>query len=143
MLTFKNSFTALVLTLSGASFAYASETDAKSSTSDKKIVRWIGEVKDDYVELDHTTKHQHDLEFTNAETGKTYDLVDIDELVKIHCETEKNYLVEIEAELTPRVLFWGNNLIVKKFKILKETSQVIAHLEPQERKRPIGLSSRY
>ncbi len=143
MLTFKNSFTILILTLSGASFAYAGESDVPSASSNKKIVRWVGEIKDDNVELDHTTKHQHDLEFTNEETGKSYDIVSSDALVKLHCETGKNYLVEIEAELTPRVLFWGNNLNITKFKVLKETSRTIAHHEPVERSRPIGLRSRH
>jgi hypothetical protein len=87
-----------------------------------EIVKWVGEISDSAS--DHTTQHGHDLEFRNRATGDTYDIVDSPELVKLHHETEKNYLVEIEAEKTSRFLFWGGNLIVKNFKVLNETASV-------------------
>jgi|JI10StandDraft_1071094.scaffolds.fasta_scaffold349488_2 hypothetical protein len=96
--------------------------------STPEIVKWVGEISDSAS--DHTTLHDHKLEFKNRETGKTYDIVDSPELVKLHHENEKNYSVEIEAEKTPRFLFWGGNLIVKNFKVLDETASV-PHLAPR------------
>lgn len=92
-----------------------------------KIVKWVGEISDSAA--DHTTLHGHKLKFKTRETGDTYDIVDSPELVKLHHETEKNYLVEIEAEKTSRFLFWGGNLIVKNFKVLGDTASV-PHLTP-------------
>ncbi len=123
---------ALALLMSAAS-AYAKEgvdlSNRKPSSADPEVVKWVGEITDSAS--DHTTLHNHSLEFKNRETGKTYDIVDSPELVKIHHENEKNYLVEIEAEKTPRFLFWGGNLVVKNFKVLGETASV-PHLPPQE-----------
>lgn len=102
---------------------------ASAKTSAPEIVKWIGEISDSSSE--HTTTHGHSLEFVNKETGNSYDIVDSPELVKLHHESEKNYLVEIEAEKTPRFLFWGNNLIVKNFKVLDETASV-PHLPAPE-----------
>lgn len=95
--------------------------------SPPEIVKWVGEISDSAS--DHTTLHGHKLEFKNRETGDTYNIVDSPKLVKLHHETEKNYLVEIEAEKTSRFLFWGGNLIVKNFKVLSETASV-PHLAP-------------
>lgn len=95
-----------------------------------EIVKWIGEISDSAS--DHTTLHGYSLKFTNNETGKSYDIKDSPELVQIHHDNEKNYLIEIEAEKTPRFLFWGNNLIVKNFKVLNEIASV-PHLAPPER----------
>ncbi len=121
--------------LTSYSFAFArggdrSGFDRQPVKYEPEIVKWIGEVKDEAS--DHTTEHQHSLEFTKKDNGKEYDIVDSPELVKLHHETEKNYLVEIEAEKTPRFLFWGGNLIVKNFKVLEETA-VVPHLEPTKR----------
>lgn len=104
--------------------------DRKPAKYEPEIVKWIGEVKDEAS--DHTTEHQHALEFVKKDDGKEYDIVDSPELVKLHHETEKNYLVEIEAEKTPRFLFWGGNLIVKNFKVLEETA-LVPHLAPIKR----------
>ncbi len=95
--------------------------------SSPKIVKWVGEISDSAS--DHTSLHNHNLEFKNRETGKTYDIVNSPELVKIHHENEKNYSVEIIAEKTARFLFWGGNLRVKNFKVLSETESV-PHLAP-------------
>lgn len=129
----------LTLTMSVASVSFASpfggidrdRTRTRSTPKPPTIVSWVGEIKDE--SMSHTTEHYHSLEFTNKETGKSYDVVESPELTKIHCETGKNYLVKIEAELTPRVLFWGNNLIVKSFAVLDETSPEIAHQKPVSR----------
>jgi len=122
----KSYLLALILLVSSGNL-YAREgigpiIDRKPASTGPEIVKWIGEISNSAS--DHTTLHNHSLEFKNRETGKTYDIVDSPDLVKVHHENEKNYLVEIEAEKTPRFLFWGGNLIVKNFKILGETASV-------------------
>lgn len=101
--------------------------DRTPAKSEPEIVTWVGEIKDEAS--DHTTEHRHALKFIKKDDGKKYSIVDSPELVKLHHETEKNYLVEIEAEKTPRFLFWGGNLIVKNFKVLHELASV-PHLPP-------------
>lgn len=105
-------------------------SDRKPVISEPEIVKWIGEVKDDASS--HTTRHEHELEFVKKDDGKEYDIVDSPDLQNFHHETGKNFLVEIEAEKTPKFLFWGGNLIVKNFKVLEETSDVIPHAKPLE-----------
>lgn len=96
--------------------------------SEPEIVKWVGEVRDD--EGSHTTDHDHELRFTKKDDGEVYNIVDSPSLVKLHHETEKNYLVEIEAEKTAKFLFWGGNLIVKNFKVLADASGPIPHRIP-------------
>lgn len=133
----KNKFLAVVclglLTSYSSAFARGGDRagfDRKPAKYEPEIVKWVGEIKDE--DSDHTTEHNHSLEFVKKDDGKEYDVVDSPELVKLHHETEKNYLVEIEAEKTPRFLFWGGNLIVKNFKVLEETASV-PHLAPIKR----------
>jgi|GEM_PF-2486947 len=124
-------FCALVVFASSLNI-YASSGDQSQSnlkneqTSASEVLKLIGEISDsDSV---HTNLHKHKLEFKDNESGKSYYIVDSPELVKLHHENEKNYLVEIEAEKTSRFLFWGGNLIVKNFKVLNETVSV-PHLQ--------------
>jgi hypothetical protein len=105
---------------------YAPDLSANRQAITVEIVKWVGEIGDEAS--DHTTEHSHRLKFINQETGKSYDIVDSPELVRLHHDTEKNYLVEIEAEITPKFLLWGGNLIAKSFKVLEETASV-PHLE--------------
>ena len=133
----KNKILALVflglVTSYSAAFARGgdgSNFERRPAKSEPEIVKWVGEIKDEAS--DHTTEHGHSLEFVKKDDGKEYDIVDSPELVKLHHETEKNYLVEVEAEKTPRFLFWGGNLIVKNFKVLEETASV-PHLAPIKR----------
>ena len=101
----------------------------RSEVKDQKpeIVKWVGVVKgtEDY----HTTDHDHELVFVRQSDGEDFDIVDSPKLVKLHHNSEKNYLMEIEAEKTSRFLFWGGNLIVKNFKVLKEL-ETVAHKKP-------------
>ena len=63
----------------------------------------------------------HDLKFVTDE-GKTYSIVNSPQLLKLHHENEKNYRLSIKAEVTPRFLFWGGNLVVDSFSVLNEVS---------------------
>src|SRR5689334_4842341 len=96
----KNYF--LAITLIGILMSYRSTFASPGERSvyarqkyQPEIVKWIGEVKDDHSS--HTTEHQHELQFTRKGNGKIYDIVDSPELVKLHHETGKNYVLEIEA----------------------------------------------
>lgn len=104
------------------------ERATQAEASEPDMVYWIGRIKDD--EFSHNSNHEHELQFVK-ENGDTFDIVDSPELVKLHHETEKNYLLAIEAERTPRFLFWGGNLIVKTFKVIEE-SGAVPHLSPEE-----------
>lgn len=96
-----------------------------------EIVKWAGTIKD--KDGSHTTEHEHELEFTRKDNGDSYDIVDSPDLVKLHHETEKNYVVEIEAEKTPKFFFWGGHLIVKNFKVIEDASGPIEHRAPDTR----------
>jgi len=108
----------------------------RDRASAPEIVKWVGTVKDDADS--HTTEHEHELEFTRKDNGDSYDIVDSPELVKLHHDTEKNYVVEIEAEKTSKFLFWGGNLIVKNFKVIEEASDRIAHRAPAAKRSSSG-----
>lgn len=108
----------------------------KSETGNKnQTVKWIGKISDPAAT--HTTNHNHDPDFIRQGTNEKYDIVDSPELLKFHHESERNHLLEIEGELTPRFLFWGNNLIVKKFTVLEELDAA-PHLKPQPAPKRIG-----
>ena len=111
----------IILTLLGLSlFGCASTT--QSSSSQTKL---IGEVIDEPAT--HDTRHLHSLKFIDQATGKTFKVVDSPNLVKLHHETGKSYLIEAEVEKKPKFIFWGENLVVKNFSVLKETSEEIPH----------------
>lgn len=93
--------------------------------------RWVGTVQDD--ENVHTTEHGHNLRFTRLDDGEQFNIVDSPQLVKAHCEGEKNYIVEIDAEKTPKFLFWGGNLIVKNFRIVEPSlAKHVPHYSPED-----------
>jgi hypothetical protein len=80
---------------------------------------------------DHTTKHEHELNFVRLSDGETFDIVDSPQLVKEHCETEKNSVVEVEGYRTGKFLFWGGNLVVTNFKVHSDIEvPKMAHLSP-------------
>ena len=116
-----------VFTLSSVSFAEPGgdragfERSQSKTESKPEIVNWVG-----FIEADggHTTRHDHSLEFVRKSDGESFDVVDSPELEKVHCNKSKKLLVKIEAERTPQFLFWGDNLIVKKFEVLDELAMV-------------------
>lgn len=120
-----------ILMFIGSQSAFAIQGEGKDRAEIKdqepNIVKWVGVVKGD--EDYHTTDHDHELEFVRQSDQEDFDIVDSPKLVKFHHDTEKNYLMEIEAEKTSRFLFWGGNLVVKNFKVLKELEKV-AHTKP-------------
>lgn len=109
------------------------------TNSNEKTANVIGEVTDD--RFSHTTEHDHELTFKNQDTGEVFKIVDSPNLVKLHHETEKNFLIEAQVAKTPKVLFWGGNLVVKNFRVIKETSDAIPHyvIEKSARKSPASV----
>lgn len=115
------------------------ERQPRTESSD--TLRWCGTV-DDKTET-HTTEHKHRLRFVTAD-GAEYKIVDSPELVKLHHETGKSYVIEAEVEKTTRFLFWGGNLRVKKFTVLEEGAAK-PHLEVTEsspRHREMGIRAK-
>ncbi len=93
-------------------------------------VKWVGVVQEENGY--HSSQHQndHSLEFVRQGDNESFDVVSSAELVKIHTDKDKRLLVSVEGELTNRFLFWGGNLIVKSFTVLKELED-ISHQEPK------------
>lgn len=83
-------------------------------------VTWVGVISDE--EFSHN-EHRHNLRFTRKSDGKSFDL-ESKSLMTLHHDKEKNFLVEVTGIKTPGFLFWGNNLIVKDFKVLGELESV-------------------
>lgn len=100
---------------------------ANSQKVEPEMVKWIGEISD---ASGHTSGHEHSMQFKNQVTGKVYDLTAPD-LTKLHHDAEKNYLVEIEAEKRPKFLFWGGDLVVKKYRVIRDIASV-PHEEVEE-----------
>lgn len=122
----------IILTLLGLSLLSCAST-TQSSSSQTKLV---GEVIDEPAT--HDTRHLHSLKFIDQTTGEAFKVVDSPNLVKLHHETGKSYLIEAEVVKKPKFLFWGENLVVKNFSVLKETSEEIPHKYYDDTKLPSG-----
>lgn len=123
----RNLILLLVIGFSVNSYGRGAGRDYSPRKPNEKVT-WIGEVSDSPES--HNTKHDHKLTFTRQDNGKKYDVKDSAELKKLHHETGKNYLMEIQAEIHP--WFFSEYLTVSSFKVLKETSESIPHKEIQE-----------
>lgn len=85
----------------------------------------------------HTTKHEHELKFVRLSDGEVFDIVDSPALLKAHCETEKNSVVEIQGYRTGKFLFWGGDLVVTAFKVHEDIEVPrVAHVTPESIVRP-------
>lgn len=124
-------FSTVIFAAPGGDRPEIDRTDNKQSKPE--IVKWVGLIESDGG---HTTRHDHDLEFVRKSDGESFDVVDSPELEKVHCDKSKTLLVKIEAERTPRFLFWGDNLIVKKFEVLEELAMV-----PHKKYQPTKIRS--
>ena len=109
-------------------------TLSQSSFAAAENVKWTGVSREQSGY--HTPSHAngHSLEFVRQDDKKAFDVVDSEGLLNTHAEKEKNLLVEVEGEITPRFLFWGGNLVVKNFKVLNELDE-IPHREPVKQSR--------
>lgn len=92
-------------------------------------VKWTGVIQDEqgYHSVNHDSSH--DLEFVQEGDQKALKVVDNKSLLKLHSEKDKNLVVKIEGEVTPQFLFWGGNLKIRTFEVLKELGE-IEHREP-------------
>ncbi|AZZ37298.1 hypothetical protein CIK05_11030 [Bdellovibrio sp. qaytius] len=115
-------FTAIAL-----SFFSCASTNISKNANGRAIL--TGEITDD--QSTHDTRHQHELKFTDQATGQVFNIVDSPELVKLH-ESGKNYLIQADVAQTSKFLFWGGNLVVKNFNVIKETSEEIPHQQINE-----------
>lgn len=117
----------LVISFSVNSYGRGAGRDYSPRKPNEKVT-WIGEVSDSPES--HNTRHEHKLTFTRQDNGATYDIKESPELKKLHHETGKNYLMEIQAEIHP--YFFSEYLTVSNFKVLKETSGEIPHNEVKD-----------
>lgn len=111
------------LTAIALSFFSCASTNVSKNANGRMVL--TGEISD--VLSTHDTRHEHELKFKDQETGKVFNVVDSPELVKLHHDSGKNYLIEADATQTSKFLFWGGNLVVKNFRVIKETSEEIPH----------------
>jgi len=109
---------------------YANDTDldvnnqlAPSNTPSTELLTLKGIVKS-------STKHREGalckvtLEFTDEKTGKSFELEDASSLEALHCEKEKDFVVNITAKKEAQFLFWGGDLKLNSFEILGERESV-------------------
>jgi hypothetical protein len=82
-------------------------------------VQWVGEIKDDSYA--HGNEKTHHLFFVKKDNGEKFNISNIDEVQRMHNESGKNYMVEIEATQMPRSFPGRGNLVVKHVKILDES----------------------
>lgn len=99
----------------------------------REIVKWSGLIYD--LPNTHTTDHNHSLLFEESKSQKIYDVVNSSEIEKLHHATNKKYEVELEGYLTPQFLFWGGNLVVTNFNILKDLGVVALNTPPARQSR--------
>lgn len=118
----------LFISLSFLNSIYASETDLQISStpspsaeaiSNNELLSLKGIVKS-------SAKHREGalckvtLEFTDDKTGKSFELEDANSLEALHCEKEKDLVVNITAKKEARFLFWGGDLKLSSFEVLGE-----------------------
>lgn len=120
------------------SFFSCASTNVSSNANGRMVL--TGEISDELST--HDTRHEHELKFKDQATGKVFDVVDSPDLVKLHHESGKSYLIEADAAQTSKFLFWGGNLVVKNFRVIKETSEEIPHRYINETKSPASLRSK-
>ncbi len=75
----------------------------------------------------HDDRHNHALKFKENVTGRIYSLAENNELLSLHHNTEKNILVDLKGEVRSKFLIWGQELVVKEFKVLEEVGEKVPH----------------
>lgn len=90
----------------------------------QESVNWTGILNESegYHFIGH--KFGHDLQFVRQSDGKKFSVINSEELEELHGNIEKNLLIKITAEITPKFLFWGGNLVVQDFKVVAELDQI-------------------
>ena len=110
-----------ILILSSSSFARMRGDDLREEKRKRVVklekVHLKGTI---FSSENHSKNGTHGLSFKDEKTGKVFDIVDSPEIQNLNCKEGKDLLVSLNAEKTDEFLFWGGNLIVKNFKILKE-----------------------
>jgi len=105
------------LVVAGYSVTTAMASNQNESTNK---VSWTGVVRCE--KYSHANEHGCDLEFENSDTSKTISVVESPDLLKRHCENDRDLKVKVAGELTPRFLFWGGNLKISSFEVIEELS---------------------
>ncbi len=94
------------------------------AASESATVKWTGLLNEKRGYHYYSPDQSHNLEFISNSDNQSFDIVESEDLVNFHSQKDKILEVEIEGEITPRFLFWGGNLKVTSFKILKELEDI-------------------
>jgi hypothetical protein len=101
------------------------------AASESATVKWTGLLNEKREYHYYSPDQSHNLEFISNSDNQSFDIVESEDLVNYHTQKDKILEVEIEGQITPRFLFWGGNLKVTSFKILKEL-EAIPRREPSK-----------
>lgn len=80
--------------------------------------KWSGTVQ--CQQYSHTSNHLCDLELVETSSGERIEIVENPDLLKRHCQSDRNLLVNLVGEKTPRFLFWGGGIKVASFEVIRE-----------------------
>ncbi len=103
-----------------------------AASEDTAAVKWTGLLKEKRGYHYYTPDQSHNLEFITNSDNQSFDIVESNELVSYHTQKDKILEVEIEGEITPRFLFWGGNLKVSSFKVLRELEDISRRDSPNQ-----------
>lgn len=103
---------------------------APSAFADENAFKAIGKIIES--RYDHTTKHEHKLKFVRLDDGEIFDIEESPELLREHCQSEKDSVIEVEGYLTGKFLFWGGDLVVTNYKVHGDIEvPVTKHVDPK------------
>lgn len=96
-------------------FIFSLSSFAENNAS--KLVQVRGLVKSDGT---HTKTCSVSLELVDESSGKSIGLVNAEELERLHCDKEQDFIATVSGVMTPKFLFWGGNLKVNRYEIADE-----------------------
>ena len=118
----KHLFITLVTLLVGAQTSFAREAldglfdRTVPQKTQTQIVDWVGLIYSKDAD-------RNDLEFIRDGDQAAFDVEDTSNLRELNWKDHQSRVVRITAEKTSRFLFWGGDLIVRDFKVLKEAGK--------------------
>lgn len=80
----------------------------------------------------HDDRHEHILKFKDNTTGEVYSLAHNQGLLDMHHNSERNVMVELKGEIKSKFIIWGQELVVKEYKVLQEVGEKIPHKKYNE-----------
>ncbi len=118
----------IVLILSFTGYAHAYEGgggdreypfDRQYKPSPPEMVTWNGFVKCENES--HAKTGECDMIFIDKNADE-FDIIESPDLLRVHCSKHTDLEVRLTAEKTPSFLFWGGDLKVAKFDVVREVN---------------------